>query len=1310
MNTGESLEPQVVKKRAEALNDLKSWQNTYKSELVPSPLEDITKLQAKLELTHAHPSGIAQLFASGKVTLKSLFRDPGVLRAAGRNLDRVCEDRDTKAHESGVSELSLVVGVASWNGNHVPVLTYPVRVVRDSSQDETVASIYFSGNVRLNHALVQRLRNRGIELREEVLFDGSNYESGTPETSAVFAAVSNQARSVFPDFDIERDIVLGCFTDAGTRFVAESDHIIEALKSGAVGNNMIDAIAGYDNAIKRLQASDAPKYDPFDADPHNEYEVGDVDNSVRYASGLVANGTSVFMNVDAGCDSATLAAAIASRSVLAGRSVLYVADVTEQQRRFRQALSAHEISSLSVDVSDPHIAKHVDAQLIAAVGSRHSVASSRFEQVSDELVGVRARLTRYLGDLHGENERWGISAYQTIQNLAAIAMLPSHPSTHVRLKVDSAQALAGHLESWAHKLHEADKLGEFTINPEDTPWFGASVFDESEAITVYQRVVDVLTKLLPVTREQVKTTVQNCGFPVPATAREWARQITVLKNLRRVLDVFQPEIFERDLDSMIEASKPKALRKSEGTIMGFWERRRRVKEARNLLRVGAKVDDLHEALKIVAQQAAQWRLFVPHGGWPVLPPKLDEIVETQDMLTRNLVALDAVLSTTRQGADLENTDFAKLDERLRKLHDDRTSLDTLPGRCVLEREFSKAGLNGLVEDLRRRHITGESLDGELQLAWWTTVFEDIVKSSEIISHQDGSAMQDAADRFVQVDTEHVRSIGPMVQQEAMKRLCDLLFSRTQEANQLHTTLAGNRVGVTFASLVRDYADLVISAKPIMIGMPSTLAMMTPFKPIVDTVIIDSAEHISNLELLSVLVRARNVVIIAHKETISSQCLKKLVEFLPEIELKSHALRRSLRLAKFLEDHGYGNLQKDMPVERLQGKVHLHQVEATGVPVMSSGLIECSQREIDEVVSLIQQRAQTFTVVPSSYVLAVVMLTNTFRTRLGAELKALAYRDENMARFLRHVRLVSVHEAVGAYATDVILSFCYAKTSHGRLLQQFGLLESDGGKSMLLDSLALARRNLDIVCAFTSKDMDDDRLHQEGPQLLKALLVWAENLKDTPVLPNGEKSYLESSESSNSNENKANADSYESSSEESDYDSQSYETMKALDEAQAQLDAALENSENKTSGSKSGALKSGSKSGSAKSDMSSDGKSNSESSLEMLSRNENVLFADLADRIRSRGLRVAVNYGLKNGIRIPLVIGLSDKPYEVAVLTDDSRFMSIQSTRERHRILVQDLETLGWSVMTVWSVAAFVNPEKEVDRIVSRIGELHGDER
>ena len=1234
---------QATASRDEKLRRINSWREQYKSQLAPSPLEDITKLSAQLELTHAHPSGIAQLFASGKVTLQALFRDSGMLRAAGRRLDRVFEDRDNKAHENGVSELSLVVGVASWSGNHVPVLTYPVRVIRDSGKDETYATIYFSGNVRLNHALVLRLQERGVNLSEDALFDGANYESGTPETSAVFDAICASARSVFPDFDIERDIVLGCFTDSGSRFLAESAQILQALKVGNVGNTMIDAVAGDERALKELAANDRQEYSPLDVDPHGEYEVGDVDNVVRYASGLAANGFSLALDVDAGSDSASIAAAISSRCVLAGKSILYVPNVMEQQRRFRHALSANEISSLALDVSDSHLAKHVDSQLIAAVGARQSVASSRFEQVCDELVGVKTRLNRYLGDLHGVDERWGVSAYQTMQNLAAIAMLPTHPCTHVRLDVAAARSLSGHLDEWAQKLHQADELGEFTIKPEDTPWFGASLFNENEAVAVYQRVVDVLLKLLPAAREHVKSTVQNCGFPVPATAREWGRQVTVLKNLRRVLDVFQADIFERDLSAMIEASKPKAVRKREGTVMGFWERRRHIKEARSLLRVGAKVDDLHEALKIVAQQAAQWRTFVPHGGWPVLPPKLDEIVSTQELLDRNLVALDAVLSTTRLGADLENVEFTKLDERLQALHDNRASLDTLPGRCVIERDLRGVGLEDLVCDLRRRNVTGSALDGELHLAWWTTVFEDIVNSSAIISNQDGSAMQDASDRFVQVDTEHVRSVGPMVQQETLKRLCELLFSRSQEANQLHTTLASNSSGVTFTKLMNSHADLLLAAKPIMVAMPSTLTMMTEFKPIVDIVILDSVEHLSNIELLSILARARQVVVIAHKNTVSSQSVNDLISVLPSVHVKSRATRRSLRLANFLENHGYGSLRHDVPVDRMQGKVKLHQVEASGVPVMSTGLIESSQREIDEVVSLIKQRATTFTVVPSSYVLAVVTLTSVFRNRLGAELKALAIKDENMNRFLRHVRLVDASESVGAAATDVILSLCYAKTSHGRLLQQFGVLEEEGGKGILLDSLALARRNLDIVCAFKSSDMEDERLHQDGPKLLKELLIWAEQLDDSPVNP-------------------------------TDFDEAKpeYNQDKAEDKAEA-------------AGTRAEAF---------------------DSSVDSFN---NVLFTDLADRIRARGLCVAVNYGFDKEHSIPLVVGLPDKPFALAVLTDDMRFMNIESTRERHRMFAQDLEYLGWSVMNVWSVGAFVNPEKEVERVVSRIGELYGED-
>ena len=144
-------------------------------------------------------------------------------------------------------------------------------------------------------------------------------------------------------------------------------------------------------------------------------------------------------------------------------------------------------------------------------------------------------------------------------------------------------------------------------------------------------------------------------------------------------------------------------------------------------------------------------MFVPHGGWPVLPTKLDDIIETQENLNRDMTALNAVLATTPQRGNLETVDFNQVEERLKALYDDKQALDNLPERARLERDFHSVGLDELIEDLNNRGIPNDAVAGELQLAWWTTAFEDIVKSSAIISNQDGSALQGAAERFAQVD-------------------------------------------------------------------------------------------------------------------------------------------------------------------------------------------------------------------------------------------------------------------------------------------------------------------------------------------------------------------------------------------------------------------------------------------------------------------------------------------------------------------------------------------------------------------------------
>ncbi|MGV8978079.1 MAG: hypothetical protein ACOH17_08535, partial [Cellulomonas sp.] len=53
---------------------------------------------------------------------------------------------------------------------------------------------------------------------------------------------------------------------------------------------------------------------------------------------------------------------------------------------------------------------------------------------------------------------------------------------------------------------------------------------------------------------------------------------------------------------------------------------------------------------------------------------------------------------------------------------------------------------------------------------------------------------------------------------------------------------------------------------------------------------------------------------------------------------------------------------------------------------------------------------------------------------------------------------------------------------------------------------------------------------------------------------------------------------------------------------------------------------------------------------------------------------------------------------VAVLTDDDAYVSEPSIRVRDRQVADRLDRLGWGVVRVWSAAAFLDPQAEVDRI------------
>ena len=103
--------------------------------------------------------------------------------------------------------------------------------------------------------------------------------------------------------------------------------------------------------------------------------------------------------------------------------------------------------------------------------------------------------------------------------------------------------------------------------------------------------------------------------------------------------------------------------------MGFWERRRHVKEAKDLLRVGAQVEDLHEALKVVAKHgmgvdniavdhATEKGILVVNAPYSNLNAVAEHIVMLLLALSKRTVQMDQL---TRAGQFKERNTYKTIE-------------------------------------------------------------------------------------------------------------------------------------------------------------------------------------------------------------------------------------------------------------------------------------------------------------------------------------------------------------------------------------------------------------------------------------------------------------------------------------------------------------------------------------------------------------------------------------------------------------------------------------------------------------------------
>ncbi|NKX49631.1 AAA family ATPase, partial [Arthrobacter deserti] len=187
----------------------------------------------------------------------------------------------------------------------------------------------------------------------------------------------------------------------------------------------------------------------------------------------------------------------------------------------------------------------------------------------------------------------------------------------VRLKRSVLDSISDRAEL-AVRLRRAAELGSFSKASTASPWFGSKLLNRKETEDAHQLAVD-LERDLPKLRERMATVAEHSQIALGGTFGQWGEQLDLLVAVRESLDKFTPDIFDRPVTDLIPATAPSVWRRERGIEMSSIPRFRLRRVAKEYIRPGVHIADLHESLAQVQVQRAKWGEYATTQRPPAAP-------------------------------------------------------------------------------------------------------------------------------------------------------------------------------------------------------------------------------------------------------------------------------------------------------------------------------------------------------------------------------------------------------------------------------------------------------------------------------------------------------------------------------------------------------------------------------------------------------------------------------------------------------------------------------------------------------------------
>ena len=1023
----------------------------------------------QINLERAHPGGLAQ-FVTGRPTLLSnLVRDPLSFSRALSAARRIKSKQLSLSEHFGLDTLYMASGLVDLSADghelRMPVLLWPVNLVRKHDDFE----LSLSRKAIVNPALAPALYAAyGVRLNNEDLLSHVQVGSDPIPIRVLdhIAALTDSAGSP----ELRRILVISNFSSAAIELAAD--------------------FRRSDNPVIRLLNGD------LSADAPNELGVADpiaVTDSDATQTKIVSRalaGASFAVETLPGCGYTQTALLLIAALAHQGKRVLVLAPRRQTLNELSDRMAQLGLQGLGIRSN----ATWMD--MIGAISRNEKAKPANYSSLATLRDSSREQVSNYFASFSKVDGELGVSIEQALEQLSRLAASRKPPLNEARIDADQ---LGRHrdLTFAMTLLRQASELGEFEIGPEDSSWFRAR-FENPQEIPARIALAKALHQgSFQELSDQLADFTKTVEFVPARSVTDWVSYLELFVGVRETLDKFKPEVFDRPLTELIFATAPR----KDKSVMSGANRRRLKKLAKEYLRPGMHVADMHLALKEIQSQRDIWAKHCLVAKAPQVPLGIAQAQSAVNTFVEELKVLQLHLDPETVNPALVDQPLEKLRGILRSLAEDTFILDNYPERAMTQSRLDEAGLGQLSVELAKLHTTKDALQSELELAWWKSALETLLQRSGSSLAGDHDQVVANEQRFAQSETDLIREGAKTVAFELATSWKASLEMFPTEAQTLKELLKLKRAVL---SEVQALAPNVYKAiAPVVMCSPYEVPTVLSGGDNFDVAIVLDGAGSSIAENYSGLARASQAIIfgddaIAAATGFNLECLpdESIERVLPEsiftaarAVMPVEVLKRSYRSSgQVLGDYINSEFYGDRIIFEPSKDSYFGRSNAVLVKVAAAKAAEPESldAEVAQVIDLIFSHA---TWSPQDSLL-VATASQKHAERLDQALQAGMRDKAHLAEFFEgHGRekfeITTIQDLAHRIADRVIFSVGFGKGSNGSAPKSIGLISHRDGNRYLANCLVSARKHLTVVSVLEAVDLVDPSII--GSDVLREML-------------------------------------------------------------------------------------------------------------------------------------------------------------------------------------------------------------------------------